>query len=127
MANYTTTKTATGRWFLLSDNYVSVQGVIYSGTTDTNSPDRTTVLRPGLSLTYDSVNGYWENTASGDTYNGILLDEVDLLNGDTSNSVANMSGVIVVAGVVAEDQLLDVHVSATGPSDRLMVHASGTG
>tara|TARA_Y100000310_G_scaffold175957_1_gene176100 strand:- start:2240 stop:2623 length:384 start_codon:yes stop_codon:yes gene_type:complete len=127
VANYTTTKTATGRWFLLSDNYTSVQGGIFSSTADADSPNRTTVLQPGLALTYSTSVGVWTNTLAGETCNGILLDEVDLLNGDTANDAANMPGTIVIAAAVASGQLLTNGVSVVSFTDRLFVHASATG
>ena len=121
--SWTTTSTATDRWFLLSDNFVSVEGIVASGAVDSAHTGKTHILRPGLALTFNTASGQWFNTVSGDTYDGILLNEVDLKDGDTTNSSTAHPGAVVVIGAVASGQLLGIHASVAGPHARLLVHS----
>jgi len=126
VATLTTTTTSTDRRFLLSDNFVSIQGVIDSTVTDAAHTGYTHILRGGLALTRNTTDGIWYATAAGDTYDGVLYADVDLKDGDTANDASDHTGSIIIAGAFDGEQLLGVDEDAS-PNNRLMVLPTATG
>lgn len=126
MATLTTTTTSTDRRFLLSDNFVSIMGVIDSTVTDAAHTGYTYILRGGLALTRNTTDGIWYATASGDTYDGILYADVDLKDGDTVNDASDHTGNIIIAGAFDAGQILGVNAFAS-PNNRLLVLPTATG
>jgi hypothetical protein len=106
--SWTTTKTATDRWFLLSDTYVSIQGILDATVSDTGHSGKTHIIREGVCLTYSGQKWYYTDGTTHTATNGVLLRAVDMKDGDTANSHADHPGAIVVIGAVSSGQCINV-------------------
>lgn len=105
--NWTTHKTATDRYFLASENYVSVMGILDATVSDTAHTNKTHILRPGLCLTNSGGKWYLTDGTTFTATQGVLFQELDMKDGDTANSQTDHMGPIVVAGAVVSGQLLN--------------------
>ena len=105
--NWTTTKTATDRYFLASENYVSVMGILDSTVSDTAHTSKTHILREGICLHNSGGKWYRTDGSTHTTTEGVLFASVDMKDGDSSNSQTDHPAPIVVIGAVISGQLLE--------------------